>query len=225
MKTLRLPSARPALFGTLCTLALLGAACAAPAQEAKPAPVAKPAKPPPPIDLLSLDPLAGQAIPILPITFLLSDSVAPADLPEGRRARLLWADSIVGEAMQTRGPEVSWVLPPELRLIAKRAPGMVTDPDKMGQALLRNDSFEKTVPDPLRSYLRALNAITDGRHVFVPASVRFVPVPSGVRVEVTTVLVDSRSGQILWRSHPVGNGATAAAALADAIAQILPDQK
>ena len=222
MKTHRPFSSYPARFRTVCTLALLAAASAATAQEAKPA---KTPKPPPPIDLLTLDPLAGQSIPVLPITFLLSDSVAPADLPAGHRAQLLWADSIVGEAMQTRGPEVSWVLPPELRTIAKRAPGMVTDPDKMGQALLRNDNFKKTVPDPLRSYLRALNALTDGRHVFVPASVRFFPAEAGVRVEVTTVLVDSRSGQILWRSHPVGHGATAAAALTDAIAQILPDNK
>jgi hypothetical protein len=153
----------------------------------------------------------------------LSDSLVPADFPAGHRAQLLWVDSIIGEALQTRGPEVSWILAPELRRMAQRAPGMVTDPDKMGQALLRNDSFNKQIPDPLRSYLRALNAISEGRHVFVPAAARMGYRPEGARVELTLVLVDSRSGQILWRSHPIGHGPTGAAALADAIAQILPE--
>ena len=194
---------------------LLSSACAAPAQRGKP-------PKPLPAPALLLGQLAGQAVPVLPITFLLSDSVTPPALPSDHPARLAWADSIVGATLQMRGPEVSWVLPAELRRTAKRAPGLMTDPDRMGQAMLRDDGFKK-VPDPLRSYLRALTAMNDSRHIFVPASVRFVPVPDGARVEVTVVLVDSRNGEILWRSHPVGNGPTAAAALTEAIAHILPD--
>lgn len=215
MKTQRTLAQRLVLLGALATFAILTGACAATAQQAKPPkPLSAPA--------LLLGPLAGQAVPVLPITFLLSDSVTPPGLPADHHARLAWADSMVGATLQLRGPEVSWVMPSELRRTAKRAPGMVSDPDRMGQALLRNDRFTR-VPDPLRSYLRALTAMTDSRNVFVPASVRFVPAPEGARVELTLVLVDSRNGAILWRSHPVGNGATAAAALTEAMAHILPD--
>ncbi|MEP6591747.1 MAG: hypothetical protein ABJC19_11240 [Gemmatimonadota bacterium] len=199
----------------LGALAVLSGACAATAQQTKPPPLA-------PAILLS--PLAGQAIPVLPITFLLSDSVTPVGLPSDHAARLAWADSVVGTTLQMRGPEVTWVLAPELRRVAKRAPGLVTDPDRMGQALLRNDKITR-VPDPLRAYLRALSAMTDSRDIFVPASLRFLPAAEGVRVEATLLLVDSRNGSILWRSHPVGTGATAGAALAAVIAHILPDNQ
>ena len=199
----------------MAAFALSSGACAATAQQPKPV---KPASAP----SLLLGPLAGQAIPVLPITFLLSDSVAPAGLPADNAARLAWADSIVAATLQMRGPEVSWVLPAELRKVAKRAPGLVTDPDRMGQAMLRNDGFNR-VPDPLRSYLRALSAMTDSRNIFVPAAVRFVPAASGAKVEVTLLLVDSRNGSILFRSHPTGSGATASDALTAAIAHILPD--
>ncbi len=216
MKTHRSVIGQLALLVALSTFALLSGACAATAQQSKPA-----KQPPPPPSLL-LGPLAGQAIPVLPVTFLLSDSASPAGLPADGRARLAWADSIVGATLQVRGPEVTWVLPDELRRLTRRAPGMLTDPDRMGQAMLRNDRFTR-VPDPLRSYLRALSAMTDGRDVFVPAAVRFVPAPEGARVELTLLLVDSRNGAILFRSHPVGNGVTAADALTAAIAHILPD--
>lgn len=213
MPTLRRSISRSALLGAWSAFALFNGACAATAQQAK-------APPPPPS--LNILPLAGQAIPVLPITFLLSDSLAPAGLPGNNAARLAWADSVVAATLQMRGPEVSWVLPAELRRVAKRAPGMVTDPDRMGQALLRDDGLSK-VPDPLRAYLRALSAMTDARDIFVPAAVRFLPDPLGVRCEVTALLVDSRNGTILFRSHPVGHGATAGDALTAAIAHILPD--
>lgn len=171
---------------------------------------------------LLIAPLAGQFIPVLPVTFLLADSVSPPGLPADLRARNAWADTLIGDALQQRGPEVSWVLPPELRRTARRAPGTVTDPDRMGQALLRNDRMARA-PDPLFSYLRSLTAMTNSRTIMVPAAVRFLPAPQGARVEVTLVLVDARNGAIVWRSHPTGTGATAAAALSDAIAHVLPD--
>ena len=54
-----------------------------------------------------------------------------------RRATLTWADSVIGEAFVSRSPEVKWVLPPALRKVARRSPGIVGDPDQMGQAMLR----------------------------------------------------------------------------------------
>lgn len=214
---MKIPHWLSSQLALLAAVALSSGACAATAQQATSVKAL-------PAPSLLLGPLAGQAIPVLPITFLLSDSVSPVGLPPDNAARLAWADSIVGTTLQMRGPEVSWVLPAELRRVAKRAPGLVTDPDRMGQAMLRNDGFTR-VPDPLRSYLRALSAMTDSRNIFVPAAVRFVPAPTGAKVEVTLLLVDSRNGSILFRSHPVGNGATAAVALTAAMAHVLPDNR
>lgn len=190
-------------------------ACAQATKEAK-EPKAAPAP------ALLLSPLAGQSIPVLPLTYIVADSAAGAALPTDLHTRLRWADSLIGEVLQMRGPEVTWLLGDELRRIARRAPGTINDPDKMGQAMLRADGL-KRIPDPLFSQLRMLAALTNGRQVMVPAAVRFQSAPGGVRAEVVLVLADARSGALLWRSTPFAIAATPSAALAAAVARVLPD--
>ncbi|MGH7592575.1 MAG: hypothetical protein ACRELE_01780 [Gemmatimonadales bacterium] len=183
----------------------------------------KPQKPLPAPGLL-LAPLAGQPIAVLPVSYVVSDGARPAGLPATRAAQLLWADSIVAEGLQARGPEASWILPPELRRVARRAPGMVVDPDKMGQSVMRYENLRR-VPDPFLSSIRALVAMTGSRFVLIPAALRFSEIGDSVRVEATLVLADARSGAIAWRSTPIATATTAGAALTATIARILPDPR
>lgn len=176
----------------------------------------------PPAPALLVAPLAGLSVPVLPVSYLIADSGANPALPVGLRVRLRWADSLIGEVLQGRGPEVGWLLPDELRRVARRAPGTVSDPDRMGQAMLRAEGF-KRIPDPLFSQLRALAAMTNARQVMIPAAVRFTAVAEGVRAEVVLVLGDARNGVLLWRSTPSAVAATPAEALGAAVARILPD--
>ncbi|MDX2206552.1 MAG: hypothetical protein SFU57_02805 [Gemmatimonadales bacterium] len=172
---------------------------------------------------LLVAPLAGQPIPVLPLTYLTAESPVDEFLPGARTAQLAWADSILGEAFLSRGPEVDWLLPDKLRAVARRAPATVTDPDRMGQAVMRASGLDR-VPDPLRLYLRSLSAMTNSRTVMIPAAVRFSPDSlGGVQAETSLVLVDTRNGSVLWRSNPVATRPTAAAALAATIANIFPD--
>jgi hypothetical protein len=172
---------------------------------------------------LAVAPLAGQRVPVLPFTLLTADASIEATLPVDRVARLAWADSIMAEVLLERGPEVSWVLPPELRATARRAPATVTNPDRMGHALMRAQGID-VVPDPLRAYLRSLTAMTNSRMVMIPAAVRFtVDSAGGVRAETVLVLTDSRNGAVLWRSQPTATAATAREAFRDTIRHILPD--
>ncbi len=158
---------------------------------------------------------------MLPLTVLIAEAPNDELLPGESVARLHWADSLMGQVLVERAPEVTWVLPPELRRVARRAPGMVTDPDRMGQALLR--AKVDRVPDPLRAYLRALAAMTDARYVIVPAVVRISTDSTGaVRAETLLVFADTRNGAIMWRSEPVGTGSTPAEALKASIGRILP---
>lgn len=167
--------------------------------------------------------LVGQPIPVLPATYIISDGKVEG-IPAGRAAQLAWADSVIGEALEMRGPEAKWLLPAEVRKVARRAPGMVTDPDQMGQAAMRFEGLKK-VPDPLFANIRSLVAMTGSRYVMIPAAFRFSQTAEGVRVEATLVLADARNGLIPWRSSPVATAATAGAALAATIARILPDAR
>jgi hypothetical protein len=170
--------------------------------------------------------LAGQQVAVVPLTLIATDPAYQSDTLfdayRDRRAALTWADSVIGDAFVGRAPEVKWVLPPALRKIARRAPGIVGDPDQMGQALLRAPKL-KDVPDPLRASLRNLMAVVGGRVVMVPAALGFSPDTTGrIRAELSLVAADTRSGKVLWRSRALGIGPTPAAALTAALDGVLP---
>ena len=182
-------------------------------------------KPLPPAEPLLTAALAGMSVLVVPASMVLNESgVTDSLFPDSRPLLLRWTDSLLAEAISERAPEVNWVMPPELRRIARRAPGIAPDPDQMGQAIMRQRSL-KTVPDPLRSYLRNLMAIAGGgRHAFIPAALVFTDAPDGTEVQahLSAALVDGRSGQVLWRTESVASGATPATALKSAIAAIFP---
>ena len=171
--------------------------------------------------------LAGQQVAILPLTMLVADPAFEEDSAwapwRDRAPALRRADSIVAGVLETRAPEVTWVGAAELRKRARRAPGMIPNPDDMGQAMLRGAKIQE-VPDPLRSSLRKLAAIADGRMVLVPAAVGFSRDSSGpVRADLTLVMVDARGGRVIWRSIAHGLGPSTDAALKQAVAVILPE--
>lgn len=194
---------------------LILGACAgrAPAQKA---PVAEP---------LMTAALAGAPVIVPPLTMVIVEpGVAAGLLPADRLGLLAWADSVVAELMVERAPEVRWVLPPELRRVARRSPGVLADPDQMGQAVMRQASL-RTVPDPLRGYLRNMMAVAGGgRYAFIPAAIIVSPAsePGMLTARVAAVLADGRSGAVLWRTEAAASGATPGAALAAAFALIFP---
>ncbi len=164
---------------------------------------------------------------MLPLTLTVADPVLARDSAlaaqlRDRRAVLRWADSVIADGLQARAPEVIWVLPPKLRQIARRNPGMVPEPDQMGQAILRSPKL-KRVPDPLRSGLRNLTSFTGGRYAMVPAALAFARDTSGaVRIDLSLALADSRTGAVAWSALTWGTGSTLDEALNAAVAAVLP---
>jgi hypothetical protein len=170
--------------------------------------------------------LAGKTVGVLPLTLLVADPTLQSEPVyteyRERRSSLRRADSLISEALVGRGPEVHWVLPPELRKMARRAAGFVPDPDDMGQAVLRAPKLVD-IPDPLRSSLRSLLAIADARLALVPAAIGFGPEPDGgIRADLTLVIGDARTGKVMWRSLASGRGKTPDEALNAALASVLP---
>jgi hypothetical protein len=206
-------------------LALLSFSCSAGAQQPVPAPPpassAAPAVAPVPTEAL-----VGQKVALMPLTLVAADPALHEDSVyapyRDRRTALLWADSLIGEAFTGRAPEVRWVLPAELRKVSRRSPGIVGDPDQMGQATLRSPKLREML-DPLRSSLRNLMAVVGGRMVLVPASLAFGRQADGrLRADLMLVVGDTRSGKLLWRSLAVGSGANPREALDAALAAVLP---
>jgi hypothetical protein len=169
--------------------------------------------------------LAGESIALVPLTLAVAEPALATDTAfaalRGRRV-LAWADSTIAEAFQDRAPEVKWILPPQLRRLARRNPGMVPDPDHMGQAVMRSPKL-KRVPDPLRSSLRALVAFTGSRYAMVPAALVWTRDTTGaLKADLSLALADTRSGSVPWRTETSGTGRTPAEALTAALNVVLP---
>jgi hypothetical protein len=180
----------------------------------------------PAVPQLPTQALAGKVVGVLPLTLVAADPALQSDTGysnyRDRRSALHRADSIISEALVGRGPEVNWVLPPELRKIARRSAGFTPDPDEMGQAILRAPKLT-SIPDPLRSSLRNLMAVADGRVALVPAALGFVPEVNGqIRADISLVIGDARTGKVMWRTVAVGRGKTPDEALTAALAAVLP---
>src|SRR5205823_3531357 len=172
--------------------------------------------------------IAAQQVGITPLTLVVAeDSLHWQALLGERRSALTKSDSVIGTLLRTRAPEVTWLLPDELRRAARRAPGIAPDPDQMGTAILLRGGGgrEEMVPDPLRNELRTLAALVGaggGRFVLVPAGLVFrrattgagsvgaqhaAPLPRAVATaELTVVMVDVRTGRVGFRTVARGEG-------------------
>lgn len=181
--------------------------------------------PPPAVPARQLHsaPLAGEKIAVLPITMVVAEPPVSSEAPFiDRVTTLRWTDSLLEYALENRAPDVSWVFPEDLRAIAKRAPTVAPDPDKMGQSIMSAPRLD-FMPDPLRSYARSLVAIAGGRHLLIPAAASFSRAPGGpFKVELSVVMADARNGRVTWRTLAVGEGATADAAVSEALRVMLP---
>lgn len=151
--------------------------------------------------------IAGQPVAVYPVTLV----TAAEDLDwqsylSARREVLDRVDSIIGALLTERSPEVNWVLPAALRRTAARAPGMLTNPDQMGTALLRSPGVER-IPDPLRSQMRSLNGVAADRFALVPTALIFTRTPDGRgQAELMLVMADVRTGALPWRTVARGVG-------------------
>jgi hypothetical protein len=206
------------------------AACIATGCGHKPASKASPATQP--TTPLPTTGLSGQQVILLPLTLVAAeDSLHWETVLGNRRATLARADSVVGALLEARAPEVTWVLPSEVRRAARRAPGLATDPDQLGTAVLRVQRLT-VVPDPLRGQVRTLAALAGGgggRHVLFPVALIYrrphavagTTHPTGV-AELALVLADIRTGRIEWRTIATGEGDDPWTTLARAVKNITP---
>ena len=173
--------------------------------------------------------LAGQRVALTPLALVAAEDTLHWDnLVTDRRATLDKSDSIIATLLSARAPEVTWVPPAELRRIARRAPGIASDPDQLGTPFLRAEQLID-VPDPLRYQLRTLMGLAGGRFVLVPAGLvfRLPPVgPSGrpavPTAELSVVLIDTRVGKVGWRTTARGEGHDPWTALTRAVKSLTP---
>lgn len=185
--------------------------------------------------------IAAQQVSVLPLTLVAAEDALHWEVLLGeRRVVLARCDSVIGTLLAARAPEVTWVLPDELRRAARRAPGIAPNPDQIGSAILLHGSRQEPemVPDPLRSELRTLSALAGsggGRYALIPAGLLYrrtvarasggtvIPGPLGrATAELTVVMVDVRTGRVGFRTVARGEGDDPWTALTRAVKSLTP---
>jgi hypothetical protein len=172
---------------------------------------------------LAREGLAGQTVAVLPFTLVVRDTALAHPVLQRDRVEVLrWADSVFGDALVLLAPEIGWMLPPELRRVARRNVGVVQDPDRMGHAVMRSPQLT-SVPDPTRSQLRTLVAFFDGRLVLIPAGLVLGPGDAGqVEATLDLVIADARTGRVGFRARLTGLGPTPDEALTALVRRLFP---
>lgn len=156
--------------------------------------------------------IEGQRVLVLPVQRV---EVPGADR-EGVEAELLFA-------VRERAPRLIWIEPGDLRRAVRRSPGFAEDPN-----LLPSDAFEhhreRRVVEPLAGHLRRYAALTDARLVLLPrAATTATDSAAAGRVEMSAVIVDARSGNLVWWGAATGeeSGAGAVASASAALARAM----
>ncbi len=190
---------------------------------ASPDPTVRPVTAPLPVPTL-----LGQRVAVFPMTYVVAEEALGWQGAVGERdERLRRADALIEEFFGERVPDVSWVFPDALREAARRAPGMLQDPDRMGTAALQGAKVER-IPSPLVSQLRNLTAVAGDRLVVVPAALVFSRPPDGSTggmAHLTVVVADVRHGLVVWRGSAYGVAPDPWAALRIALDELLPIRK
>lgn len=178
--------------------------------------------------VLATPALAGLSVPVLTLGGFGVDSAFAGDSMlagwSSRAAAITRFDGILGGYLTDNAPDVKWVLPDALRRMAKRAPSIVPDPDRLGHQIMSSEQVRR-IPNPLSSRLRQLVAMSDARQVFIPSGLLLSRDSAGtVQAELAAQLVDARLGDVLWRTYATGKGRSPDAAVRAAIATMVPPE-
>lgn len=188
----------------LTALVALLAGCAAGARGTDtPAPGEPPREPPPAVTAAPLD-LGGQKVLVLPVQ-------RASGLSVGMDAA---TDEFVF-ALRERDTRTQWVMPDALRRALSRSPGYAPDPGSLPSDVYAH----KQMGEPLAGIVRRYTALVDARVVVLPVSATFVPSAKGDRghVRFQALVVDSRSGTVIWRGSADGDERVRAAGETSAI--------
>ncbi|CAN5888733.1 hypothetical protein BH23GEM7_BH23GEM7_05340 [soil metagenome] len=164
--------------------------------------------------------LGGQRVLVLPLQSIVG-------LPEGGRERL---NAEILFALGERDGRVIWIPPAELQRALSRSPAYAAAPHALpADPVLQHR--EPRVTEPLAGELRRYSALMDARLVLLLREARFARAADADvgNLRIGAVLLDARSGRVLWWGEAAGDAsatpdpaaaASAAAALAERLLAI-----
>jgi hypothetical protein len=168
--------------------------------------------------------LEGGSALLLPVGVLvLGDSaVRNADLVSQRYALMDTAAAVLDTTLRRGSRSVRWLGLAEQQRALRMAPALGIEPERLETSSLLGRKVEQ-MADPLWSDVRTLMAFMGARNAVAPAGVKLEYRGGAYTASYVLVLVDARTGKVLWRGRSEGRAeATPRAALVSAAAAALP---
>ncbi len=181
--------------------------------------------------------LGGQRVLLLPAHYV---QPAPGGFVGGAASAdetLRQLNAEIAFAVTGRRGTTRWILPEEMGAALERAPALdvrlyALSADPVRRANAGRLNRDKRVKDPLYGEVRKLAALLDARYAVFPVELSYEPARADAagegRAALWTVLLDARTGEVLWSGTvrgepgPLGSGVTMAR-LAEAFArQLVP---
>lgn len=135
-------------------------------------------------------------------------SNAPVPDLRGQRVMLYPTQSVLGLSGDvdaeiafalTQRPQVTWVLPAEMRRAIQESPGLEAPVDGLPVGIFSQAEVRR-IGDPLFGYLRRMSALVGSDIALIPVYSRYRAAdatrPSGV--EIAAAILSTRTGQVLW---------------------------
>jgi hypothetical protein len=170
--------------------------------------------------------LEGSSAFLLPVgVLLLGDTAAQNAQLVGRRYELVdSAAAALDTTLRREVRSVRWLGLAEQRHALRLAPALGVEPERLDPSSLIGPKVEQ-MADPLWSDLRTLMAFMGARNAVAPAGVKLEYRGGAYTASYVLVLVDARTGKVLWRGRVDGPAApTPEAALRSAAAAAIPPQ-
>ncbi len=139
---------------------------------------------------------------------------------EGPRALLDAFDRQLSAHLSEGGIADGWMYPADILRTARRNPTYVTNPLALGAQPLKSEKAREgtPLPEPFQSRLRAILALSGGRHALVPVAIRVDTTQVPALAELRLTLVDGRQSRVLWTAILETRFDGGAAAAADSLA-------
>ena len=162
--------------------------------------------------------LSGRAVLVLSVQYVHRTEDGWIGGAVSERDAVIQADDEIAFALGEKRSRATWVLPDEQAESLKRRPSIEVNPYLLSVAQVRKEGSDlDRITDPLYREIRLLAALFDTRYVIWPFEFFYVETEEvGNRVAVRTLLLDARTGDVLWQGPIYGDlqSPTSPAALA-----------
>lgn len=152
--------------------------------------------------------LSGRTVLVLSVHYVHRTGEGWIGGASSEREAVSQADREIAFALAERRSRAAWVLPERQAATLRRRPSIEVNPHMLSVDQVRREGSDlKRIEDPLYGEIRLLAALFDTRYAVWPFEFYYVEAEGehDGRVAVRALLLDARTGDVLWQGSIFGD--------------------